>query len=180
MRQFLRPLTAAVLIAAAAILLLATFSAAAAPSAVQQVNKQIALTERLVQGFIAAQKEMSTVLGKIEGATAEQLPPELQAELEAVARRHGFRDFDEYDAVVDNITLVMAGIDPSTKMFTEQSVSIRKEISAIAADKSIPEDERKQLLEELQEALRVAQPIAFPGNIELVRKHYDKISQALN
>ena len=36
------------------------------------------------------------------------------------------------------------------------------------------------LLEELNEALKSAQPIQFPGNIELVKKHYDKIDAALN
>jgi hypothetical protein len=180
MRQILRPFTVAILFGAAAVMLLAPVSTAAAQSAVQPVVKQIALTEKLVQNFIDAQKEMSAVLGKIQGATAEQLPPELQAELEAVARRHGFRGFDEYDAVVDNISLVMAGIDPSTKMFTEPSVSIKKEIAAVTADRAIPEEEKKQLLEELQESLRIVQPIEFPGNIDLVRKYYDKIDQALN
>jgi hypothetical protein len=180
MRQILRPFTAAVLFGAAALMLLAPVSSAAAQSALRPVIKQIALTEKQVRSFIDAQKDMSVVLGKIQGATAEQLPPELQAELEAVARRHGFRDFDEYDAVVDNISLVMAGIDPSTRTFTESSVSIKNEIAAVTADRSIPEDEKKQLLDELQESLRIVQPIEFPGNIELVRKYYDKIDQALN
>ncbi len=75
MRQILRPFIAAVLFGAAAVMLLAPMSTAAAQSAVQPVIKQIALTEKLVQNFINAQKEMSPVLGKIQGATAEQLPP---------------------------------------------------------------------------------------------------------
>jgi hypothetical protein len=36
------------------------------------------------------------------------------------------------------------------------------------------------MLEELNEALKSAQPIQFPGNIELVKKYYDKIDAALN
>jgi hypothetical protein len=36
------------------------------------------------------------------------------------------------------------------------------------------------MLEELNEALKSAQPIQFPSNIELVKKHYDKIDAALN
>jgi hypothetical protein len=35
------------------------------------------------------------------------------------------------------------------------------------------------MLDELNEALKSAQPIQFPNNIELVRKHYDKIDEAL-
>jgi hypothetical protein len=35
------------------------------------------------------------------------------------------------------------------------------------------------LLEELREALKSAQPIQFPSNVELVRRYYDKIDAAL-
>ncbi len=155
-------------------------AATTAQSAVQPVVKQIRLTEKQVLGFIVAQKDMSVTLGKIQGATMEQLPPELQAELETVARRHGFKDFAEYDEVVENISMVMAGIDPKTKAFTEPSVSIKKEIETVTADKSIPDDEKKQMLEELNEALKAADPIQFPSNIDLVKKYYDKIDEALS
>jgi hypothetical protein len=42
-----------------------------------------------------------------------------QAELEAVTKRYGFKDFAEYEAVAANIWLVMAQIDPQTKMFAD-------------------------------------------------------------
>jgi hypothetical protein len=47
------------------------------------------------------------------------------------------------------------------------------------ADKTLPADERKQALEELNEALKQAQPIRNPANIELVKKYYDKIESVL-
>ena len=34
-------------------------------------------------------------------------------------------------------------------------------------------------LKELEEALKTAQPIQFPSNVELVKKYYDKIDAAL-
>ena len=166
--------------AVAAVVVALSSAPATAQSAVQPVVNEMNLTEKHIHGFIAAQKEMSAVLGKIQGATADQLPAPLQAELEAVARKHGFKDFNEYDEVVDNISTVMAGIDPATRRFTEPSVSIRKEIEAITVDKSIPEDEKKQLLEELNEALKSARPMQYPGNIELVRKYYDSINASLD
>ena len=175
MQQMLRVMVAALVAAT-----LTDFSApATAQSPVQPAVKQIKLTEKQVQGFIAAQKDMSKVLEKIQGATADQLPPQLQAELEAVAKKHGFKDFSDYDDVVDNISMVMAGIDPKTKAFTEPAVAIKKEIEALMADKSILESEKKQLLEELNESLKAAQPIQFPNNIELVKKYYDQIDAAL-
>jgi hypothetical protein len=75
--------------------------------------------------------------------------------------------------------MVMAGIDPQSKACTEPKVAIPKEIEEVQGDKSIPEKEKKQMLDELNEALKSAQPIANPGNIELVKKYYDKIDAVL-
>ena len=58
--------------------------------------------------------------------------------------------------------------------------SIQKEIADVTADKTIPAQDKKQMLEELNEALKSAPPIQFPGNIELVKKYYDKIDAGLN
>ena len=145
------------------------------PPAVQQIK----LTEKHIEGFIAAQKDMGPILEKIQGAASDQLPADIQAALEGAAKKHGFKDFAEYDQIVGNITMVMAGIDPKTKAFTEPSVAIKKEIADVTADKSIPAADKKQMLEELNEALKSVQPIQFPGNIELVKKYYDKIDAAL-
>jgi hypothetical protein len=108
------------------------------------------------------------------------LPPKVLAELDAAAKKHGFKDFNDYDEVVGNITMVMTGIDPKTKVFTEPAAAIQKEIADVTADKTIPAQDKKQMLEELNEALKSAQPIQFPGNIELVKKYYDKIDAGLN
>ena len=78
-----------------------------------------------------------------------------------------------------NISMIMAGIDPQTKAFTEPTVAIKKEIEEVKADKSIPENEKKQMLDELNEALKTAQPIQHPGNIELVKKYFDKLDAVL-
>ena len=76
--------------------------------------------------------------------------------------------------------LVMTGIDPKTKAFTEPAAAIKQEIADVTANRTIPAAEKKQMLEELNEALKAAQPIQFPGNIDLVKKYYDKIDAALN
>jgi hypothetical protein len=141
--------------------------------------KQIKLTEKQIQGFIAAQKEMQPIMEKIQGAMSDQLDPKLQAALEAAAKKNGFKDMTEYDDVAANISMVMAGIDPQTKVFTEPQVAIKKEIAEVTADKNMSEQEKKQVLEELNEALKWAQPIQFPSNIELVKKYYDKIDAGL-
>jgi hypothetical protein len=145
-------------------------------AAMAQQIKQIKLTEKQIEGFIAAQKDMSAIAEKIQGSTSDKPDPKIQAELEAIAKKFSFKDFAEYDDVAANISMVMAGIDPQTKAFTDPQVAIKKEVQA---DKSIPEKEKKQMLEELNEALKTAAPIQNPANIELVKKYYDKIEAVL-
>jgi hypothetical protein len=89
---------------------------------------------------------------------------------------HGdFKDLAEFDAVATNISMVMAGIDPETKIFTDPQMAIKKEIEDVSSDKSIPPSEKRNLLEQLNAAFQAAEPIRFPTNIELVTKYYDKL-----
>jgi hypothetical protein len=149
-------------------------------AAAQPAVTQIKLTEKHVEGFIAAQKDMAAVVERMQGAISADKPnPPHEAELEAVTKKYGFKGYAEYEAVAANISMVMAAIDPETKAFTDPQSAIKKEIDAVSADKTIPENDRKQLLEELNEALKAAQPITFPSNVELVKKYYEKIDAAL-
>src|SRR5882672_9161800 len=141
--------------------------------------QQIKLTEKHIEGFIAAQPDMSAVVETMQGAAPDKPNPKFQADLAAVAKKHGFKDFQEYEDVAGNISLLMSCIDPQTKAFTEPKIAIKKEIDEVTADKTIPEQDKKQMLEELNEALKSAQPIQFPSNIELVKKYYEKIDAAL-
>ena len=75
--------------------------------------------------------------------------------------------------------MVMAGIDPTTGKFTDPVEGIKKEIEDVTADKTMAEKEKKQVLEELAEAQKVAQPIKFPENIALVTKYREKIDAVL-
>ncbi len=141
---------------------------------------QIPLTDRHIQGFIAAQKDMSAAVLKMQAAAATDASnAAFEAELELVTKKHGFKDFAEYEAVAANISMVMGAIDPQTKTFIDPQAAIRKEIEDVVADQTIPDPEKKQLLEELREALKSTQPIQFPGNVELVKRYYDKIDAAL-
>jgi hypothetical protein len=155
------------------------FAAGSAPVWAQSSIGQIKLTEKHVEAFIAAQKDMSAVVEKMQGGASVSPNPRYDAELEAVTRKYGFKNFAEYEAVAANISMVMAAIDPQTKSFTDPQTAIKKEIEEVTADKAIADNEKKQLLEELSEALKAAQPIQFPGNVELVKKYYDQIDAAL-
>ncbi len=75
--------------------------------------------------------------------------------------------------------MVMFGIDPKTKAFTDPPTLARKQLEDAKADKSLSEEERKQVVEDLTEQLKVVQPIMHPSNIELVKKYFDKIEPLL-
>lgn len=156
----------------------AAFAGLAAASA-SDVIPQIKLEEKWIEGFIAAQKDMAKIAEKMQGAASDKPDPKIQAELDGIAKTHGFKDFAQYDDVAANISMVMAGIDPQTGAFTDPTESIKKEIEDVKASTSLSEKDKKQMLEELAEALKVTQPIQFPENIELVKKYREKIDAVL-
>jgi hypothetical protein len=144
--------------------------------AAQTPAKQLKLTEKHVEGFIAAHKDMGAVAEKMQG---DKPDPDVQKQLEGIAKKFGFKDFNEYDDVAANIALAMAGMHPQTKSFTDAPAAIKREIEEVTTDKSMPEKERKQALDELNAALKLAQPIQHPSNIELIKKHYDRLEPLL-
>ena len=170
MQQMFRQRIAALFAAA-----LAHFSGVAMAQAVNQIK----LSDKQVEGFIAAQKDMAGVTEKMQGTASDKPDPKIQAELETIAKKHGFKDFADYDDVAANISMIMAGIDPQTKAFTEPAAAIKKEIDEVKGDKSIPEKEKKQMLEELSEALKTAAPVQHPSNVDIVKKYFDKIESVL-
>lgn len=141
--------------------------------------KQIKLTEAQINGFIKSQPEMAKISEKMQGSTTDTPDPAVQAELETVAKANGFKDFAEYDDVYANISMVMQGIDPVSGNYTDPVASIKKEIDDVTADTSIVEKDKKQMLEELGEALKNTHPVQFPENIELIKKRHVELDKVL-
>lgn len=147
----------------------------AMPALAQDAMKQIQLTEKQVQGYIAAQKDMAALSEKMQDNSKPDA--KVQQQMEAAIKKAGFKDFNEYGAVADNVQLVMSGVDPDTKSFSEPKAAIQKEINEVKNDKSMSADEKKQALAELNEALKTAEPVKFPGNVTLVKKYYDQLDK---
>ena len=140
--------------------------------------KQIALTEAQVQGVLAASKEMDPITEKIpENAKPD---PRITAQLEAIAKKNGFASYDDYNLVIDNISLVLGGFDPATKKYVGAEAVIKMQIAQVTADKKMPAKDKKEALADLNGALKSPQPaIENKGNIDLVGKYYDKLADAL-
>jgi hypothetical protein len=148
---------------------------AAAPPPAQQQLKQIALTEKQVDGVVAASKEMDTITAKLQPNAKPDA--KVIAQLEAVAKKNGFASYDEYNNVMDNIGLVFAGIDPASKKYVGAEAMIKSEIAQVQADKKMSPKDKKQALDDLNMALKDPGPeVQNKGNIDLVAKNYDKLS----
>jgi len=143
-------------------------------SATAQEVKQIKLTDKHIQGFMAAYEDIAKLY---DGANSDKPEdPKVEAQARAVAKKNGFASLAEYDDASMNISMIMSGIDPQTKKFTEPPEQIKKEIAALKADKSVPEAEKREGLAQLEAALKIAKPIQFKENIALVLKYFDKLA----
>lgn len=149
----------------------------AAPPAQDTAVKQIALTERQIEGVLSAAKDMDSLAEKLPESGKPD--PKLLAQFEDVARKNGFASYDEYNVVVDNIGVVLGGFDPATKKYVGPEAVIKAQIARIEADKKMSAKDRKEALTELNDALKSPPPIENKGNIDLVAKYYDKLVEAL-
>jgi hypothetical protein len=150
--------------------------AQAAPAQAPQI-KQIALTDKQVEAALAATKEMDPITEKIP----ENAKPDakITAQLEGIAKKSGFASYDEYNNVVDNISLVLGGFDPATKKYVGSDAVIKAQIAQVQADKKMSAKDKKEALADLNEALKYPAPaIENKGNIDLVTKYYDKLAEA--
>ena len=154
--------------------------AQAAPSQAEEAPaiKQIALTEKQIEGVLAAQKEVDAIVDKLPDDAKPD--PKVDAQLDAVVKKNGFAGYDEYNAVVDNISLVLGGFDPATKKYIGPETVAKAQIAQVQADKKMSAKDKKEVLAELNEALKSPPPaIENKGNIDLVGKYYDKLAAAL-
>jgi hypothetical protein len=191
MREFIRPVavTLSIVCLSASLAVISTDSSlaqgmqkmapapaqGAAPMGQPPAVKQIPLTDKQVEGVIAAAKDMDALEEKMpENGKPD---PKLAAQFEATAKKYGFASNDEYNSVVANIGLIMSGIDPATKKYVGGAAVIKAQIAQVQADKKMSAKDKKEALEDLNQALKAPEPtIENKGNIDLVVKNFDKLA----
>jgi hypothetical protein len=192
MREFIRPAAVALGVACLAVSIAVISTGGALAQAKQQpapaqaapplgqppALKQMALTEKQIEAVLAAQKDLDAITSKLpENA---QPDAKLTAQLDAVAKKNGFASYDEYNDVVDNISLVLGGFDPATKKYVGSETVIKAQIAQVQADKKMSPKDKKEALADLNDALKAPAPaIENKGNIDLVGKYYDKLAEVL-
>lgn len=150
---------------------------AAAPAT--EAAKQIPLTEKQIDQFIAAQKDISAITDELPENAADKPDPQMMAQLDGVAKKYNFASFEEYNEVAGNIGLVMGGIDPQTKKYVGAETVLKNEIDGVMTDQNISPEDKKEQLEQLDEEMKSVEPVKIPANIELVTKNLDKLSAAI-
>ena len=190
MREFIRPVAGALGIACLAASLAAISIDSAMGQAKQQMApaqvappaeapvKQMALTDKQIQGVLAASKDMDAITEKLP----ESAPPDAKvtAQLDAVAKKNGFASYGDYNNATDNIGLVIAGFDPATRKYVGNEAVIKAQIAEVQADKKMSAKDKKEALADLDDALKnPAPPIQNKGNIDLVAKYYDQLAALL-
>src|ERR1700726_1740432 len=159
MRKFIRPAATALSIACLA----ASIAAFSADSALAQAKqemapaqagqppalKQIPLTDKQIEGVLAAQKDMNAITDKLpENAKPD---PKVIAQLEGVAKKNGFAGYDEYNDVVDNISLVLGGFDPASKKYVGSGAVLKAQTAEIKADNKMSPKDKKDALDDLNQ-----------------------------
>ena len=140
--------------------------------------KQMALTDKQIEGVLTAQKDMDAITQKLPPNAAPT--PKVVAQLDAVAKKNGFASYDAYNDVVENITLVLSGFDPVSKKYVGFDAAMKAQIAQVQADKTMSAKDKKDALAELNQALKSpSPPVENKGNIDLVGKYYDKLTDAL-
>lgn len=187
MRPFIRPVALSIACLAASLTFLATDGAlaqgkmapapapAAAPPAGQMQLKQIALTQKQIDGAVAADKEMDPITSKLQPNAKPD--PKVIAQLEAISKKSGFASYAEFNNVMDNIALVFGGIDPATKKYVGSEAVIKAQIAQVQADKKMSAKDKKEALDDLNAALKQPEPaVENKGNIDLVVANFDKLA----
>jgi hypothetical protein len=136
---------------------------------------QIALTEKQIQGLLAATEEVNATT---DGAAEDidKLRPETIAKLDAVVKKHGLVNYDEYKKIDQNAGLIMSGFDEVTRKYVGREALIKLRIARVKADKKMSADDKKDELTDLSDQLQFALPqVEYKGNIALVAKYYDRL-----
>lgn len=148
---------------------------APAVNSVYRTLEQAPLTADQVQHYIDAMPDMQAAMGDLP-ADADEPDAATMAKLGDIARKHGFRDFDDYNTVAGNIALALDGVDPDAKTYVGAKALIERSIAEVSADKQMNAADKKAALADLQMQLQTEPAIKYQGNIDLVLKNYDKLT----
>ncbi len=142
--------------------------------------KQVPLTQKQVDGVIAAQKEIRAIESKVPDKDADKDDPKTDAAVAAAVKKNGFSSVEDFANTSFSIGMVLAGVDPQTKQYVGIDAVTKKQMSEIQADTTMSAKDKKDALDELGAASKQTPTVKpIEGNIALVAKNYDALNAAL-
>ena len=102
--------------------------ATARAAAQEAPMKQIALTEKQVEGVLATAKDIEAITAKIPANAKPD--PKVDAQLDAAAKKNGFASYAEYTDVTDNINTAMGGYRPGHQAVRRRRGALKAQIGS--------------------------------------------------
>ncbi len=131
-----------------------------------------------MKAVIAATKEMQSLDPAATGEAAEKAPStELDAELDAIAKKHGFADGDAYGKAFESAVQAFAVVDWTSEHRKKEAAD---EIAAINADKELADDAKKEAVALIEQDLAAPAPQALPENVELMKAHEAEMRELMS
>jgi len=142
--------------------------------------KQMALTEKQIQGMIAASKDVRAIIDNAHEGI-DKLTAKTVSLLDAAARKNGLASYQEYEDVSNNVGLVFGGYDEVTRKYVGKTALIKLRIARVQADKKMSAEGKKEALEGLSDDLQLPLPLVENrNNIALVLKFADRLSAVMD
>ena len=155
-----------------------TGGVAAAPAEPPQ-PKQVALSQKSLDGLIAAQKKIRDLKAKTP-KDAKAPDPKLEGQIDAAVKKNGFASTGDFADASYSVGVVLAGMDPDSGKYIGADAATKKQVEEVKADKQMPPKEKKEALDELNEVLRAGSTDKpSQGNIDLVTANMSKLNEGL-
>ena len=166
-------LTALALVASAPLALAQGSTPPAASS--EPAPKQVTLSQKTIDQLLATQKGIHDAQAK---APKNQDPKAAQAQVDTVAKANGFATPGDFADVSYSVGMVLAGMDDSGA-YIGTKAALQKQIDEVKGDKKMAANEKKETLDELNEALKSADSEKpMQANIDLVKANAAKLSES--
>jgi hypothetical protein len=158
----------------------------------QQLPPQIQLTPELVEGFIASYPELITLreqlkqkYGQVDAdpedpssfVTAYAQYADARAQMEGIIQSHGIASIQDWVQVAYSVMLAYSFSERGEGGGSVDS-EMAEAIDQIKNDKSIPKEQKEQLIAMLEQQMAQISQLRPPaGNIEVVMQYADQIRQ---
>ena len=153
--------------------------AGAAAQAEPPQPKQVALTQKSLDGLIAAQKEIRDLEAKMP-KDAKAPDAKMEGQIDAAVKKNGFASAGDFADASYSVGVVLAGMDPDSGKYIGAEAATKKQIDEVKADKQMPPKEKKEALEELDQVLKAGSTDKpSQGNIDLVTTNVSKLNEGL-